>query len=419
MASVPVLSARRVAGLPTHERYPVSDEPNKADPTRRPRRRATRPPATRSTASYPALGPILDLEDLASLPKPEPLIEGWLDLRTVLVMPGDTGTNKTFVAVGWACSIATGTPWLGHEVCIDPATVVMVVGEGEHGLTARIRAWQSEHGVTVPQHSIQTIVRPKIDGDDGPFWEELTKLCQKEGARFVVFDTLSSLIPTVDETKEAAMVVAALHRLVAAINGTAALLHHTGWNNPGRSRGGAQFEQNSDAVIVLQKTDTKNPESSPVELWRKKVKDGPSGTKMYVERVAVADSCVLKEVVGAETRKGAGRLTGSDITSAILRLLDAEPLIHTTNTAEKQLMRDLGDATNRTTLRRAWAEAEQAGLIHTRSAKGTEGKTRDRWERVPAEDVPPASYGEVDGEVETGSGNLAAEPRRRSSRRRG
>src|SRR4051812_36694346 len=44
---------------------------------------------------------------LANLPKPEPLIENTLDRRTVALLAGYHGTCKSFVALDWAASVAT------------------------------------------------------------------------------------------------------------------------------------------------------------------------------------------------------------------------------------------------------------------------------------------------------------------------
>ena len=320
-------------------------------------------------------------------------------------MPGDTGTNKTFVAVGWACSIATGAPWLGRGVCIEPSTVVLVVGEGEHGLDARITAWELEHAVKVPQERIRVLVRPSIDENNASeetFWQQLAAFAKAVDSRFVVFDTLSSLMPAVDETKEAATVLALLHGLIAEINGTAVLLHHVGWNNPGRVRGGTQFEQNADAVIVLKKTNTDDPDGA-VELIRKKVKDGPSGAKIYIQRVPSGTSCVLKEV--GRGGAPAQRLSQSEVADVLFGCSTASrwstPLAPQRSWFWIRLAPAPG-ATSCATSGPAWS---RKGLSGSRSAPGAEGKNRLRWERVPPAEVPSSTGGgEVDGEVDSEPG---------------
>lgn len=48
-------------------------------------------------------------------PAPEPLIEGILDAGTVTMLSGPFSTGKSFIALDWALSIASGTDWLGRS----------------------------------------------------------------------------------------------------------------------------------------------------------------------------------------------------------------------------------------------------------------------------------------------------------------
>ena len=57
---------------------------------------------------------LLSASALANLPAPEPLIDGVLDQGTVALLYGKWGTLKTFIALDWAASVATGRPWQGR-----------------------------------------------------------------------------------------------------------------------------------------------------------------------------------------------------------------------------------------------------------------------------------------------------------------
>src|ERR1035437_4770697 len=243
-------------------------------------KRATEPLALDDLREqFKSLGRILDRSELSSLPKPRPLIEGWVDTRTTVVMIGATGTNKTFTLIGWACSTATGEPWLGHEVKIEPCPVIYVVGEGASGFDDRIAAWESAQDVTVPRERLILMLQPDslIEPD---FWDELRAFTLEVGARLVILDTFSSLAPDADETKDAAAVVRYMTRLSGEIDGSVILAHHTGWGPQNRARGGSQLESNPDGVGVLQKLEPDDP-NSVVSVWRKKDKDGPSGKTVH------------------------------------------------------------------------------------------------------------------------------------------
>jgi RecA-family ATPase len=77
--------------------------------------------------TFPRSGKLLSRDQLSALPKPEPLISDWLDQSTTVLLVGDTGTNKTFLMLGWACCAATGKPWLGNDLEISTT----VIGAGE------------------------------------------------------------------------------------------------------------------------------------------------------------------------------------------------------------------------------------------------------------------------------------------------
>src|SRR5262245_49160727 len=51
---------------------------------------------------------------LKDLPDPQPLIDSVLDQGTNGLLYGPWGTGKTFIALDWAASVATGRPWQGH-----------------------------------------------------------------------------------------------------------------------------------------------------------------------------------------------------------------------------------------------------------------------------------------------------------------
>src|SRR4029079_9871616 len=107
----------------------------------RPPLQARRPPGARTRAKPVTLGPppdwpripdamnearptiagprrlrLLTDEELDDLPKPEWLVDGALPARSLILLFGDTGVGKSFLALDWAASIATGTAWHGRPV---------------------------------------------------------------------------------------------------------------------------------------------------------------------------------------------------------------------------------------------------------------------------------------------------------------
>lgn len=215
--------------------------------------------------------------ELSCLSPIEPLIDGVLSLRTAGVLFGPTGAGKTVLALGWACSVGTGVDWLGHEVVRVP--VLYVVGEGAAGLDRRIAAWEYAWQTKVADDDVVFSVKP-ASLSNGTVWTELRAEALTLGARFVVLDTFSSLAPDADETKDAPTFTRRLSDLAEAIDGTALAVHHPGWSDADRTRGGYQLEANVDEVLKLAGGAT----SDLVELSRKKVKEGPSGWATWLRR---------------------------------------------------------------------------------------------------------------------------------------
>jgi hypothetical protein len=346
---------------------------------------------------FKSLGRILDRAELASLPKPIPLIEGWIDTRTAVVMIGATGTNKTFTLIGWACSMATGKPWLGHEVKIEPCTVIYVVGEGASGFDARISAWELEHDLAVPEGRLILMLQPD-SLTLSEFWEELRKCAQEVGARLIILDTFSSLAPDADESKDAATVVRHMTQLSGEIDGAVVLAHHTGWGPQNRARGGSQLESNPDSTVVLQKLDPDNADSV-VSVWRKKDKDGPAGKKIHISRTVVGQSCVLELVDAPE----GGSLVTADWADAKLTKVVRAVLDVLRESADGMAITELRAAVggNNGHVRQAVDALAETGRISKRSVdfKGASGRAQSKTVYVFETDKIPLRPTQGEGDA--------------------
>ncbi|MEV0811230.1 AAA family ATPase [Micromonospora sp. NPDC050200] len=325
------------------------------------------------------LGRVLTLSDLMKLPAPEPLIKGLVSHRSAVLMVGATGSNKTFAVVGLGCSVATGKPWLEHKVAVR-GHVVFVVGEGAHGLAGRIAAWEEHHGVEVPHRRVSFVLKPTSLMDPA-FWDHLTRHAQEKRAALVILDTFSSLAPEADETKDAATVMRRLSDLAAEIDGTAVLVHHTGWGPQDRARGGSQFESNADEVLVMEKLEPTNP-TTVVSLRRKKTKEEESGRTVNVRRKLVGRSAVLEVVEGDTPQKSAVKDKREAVKREILDLLEADPYVFTKTQARFEVSGKV-DIFNE-----VWRGLEDGGLILSRVEKKDDDRQAQRyWATAPVEEL--------------------------------
>ncbi|WP_336922769.1 AAA family ATPase [Aquipuribacter sp. SD81] len=199
-----------------------------------------------AAASNLAAG-LLDRHDLSSLPAAEPLIADTLDRRTVAFLAGAPGSYKTFTALAWACSIATGTAWLGRQA--EPGKVLYVAAEGTGGLDARVTAWERHNGMTVPAGKL-TVFPDALPLADPEVLEGVCRLAAAEDYDLVVVDTLARAAHGLVEesSKDMGLLMDAAHRVRrATTRGTVLFLHHSS-KSGATLRGSSALEGASDTV---------------------------------------------------------------------------------------------------------------------------------------------------------------------------
>jgi hypothetical protein len=202
---------------------------------------------------------------LAKLPQPEPLIDNTLDRRTVAAIAGPPGSLKSFVALSWGCSIATGTLWLGRGARRD--RTLIVAAEGAHGIDQRITAWEDRH-ITVPDDKL-TVVSGPVNLLKEDEVRELLELAS--GYTLVVIDTLASSMVGGNDNDPGDMgrVVDVSYRIrdVTAA-GTVVLVHHVP-KAGGTLRGSSHLEGGVDTIYLA------DGNWREMTLTRTKRKDGP------------------------------------------------------------------------------------------------------------------------------------------------
>lgn len=212
---------------------------------------------------------ILSRSELATLPEPSPLIHRTIDLNTVALLAGYHGSLKSFIAESWAGCVATGHAWSTRPV--EPGRVLYLAGEGAHGLHRRFRAWETHHGVTLPDDTLSVLPQP-IRLLDGRAVAELRHIVRGEGFRFVVIDTLAKVTAGMDENsaQDMGVAVGALYAIRESTgDGTVLIVHHTGKDRT-TVRGSSALEAGVDTVY------TTEGDATLVKLTRTKRKDGPT-----------------------------------------------------------------------------------------------------------------------------------------------
>lgn len=233
-----------------------------------------------------------------------PAPTNWL-IRQVLVrstlagLIGPSGAGKSFLAVDWACCVATGTQWQGSDV--ERGGVFYLAGEGQAGIRKRIAAWEAYHGVSMEG-------QPLFLADNLPFLtddsqaagtvaaiealeDELLFNCGGVEPSMVVIDTVARAMGGANENDAGDMgrLISAMDWLRARWGATILAVHHTGHAEPGRARGSSAFKAALDSEFLV------SADGHRVKLAVSKGKDWDSLPPMTLEK-----HIVPVEIVGAD-----------------------------------------------------------------------------------------------------------------------
>ncbi len=247
----------------------------------------------------------LNRDKLSTLPRPEPFINGTVDLSTVVVVAGSYGSLKSFLVLDWAACAATGFAWNGRSV--EPGRVLYVAAEGAHGLDQRLNAWEQHRKTVIPSDQLVVLPEP-VNLLDAPAVAELAAAISSGGFRFVVIDTLAKCLLGADEnsSRDMGMAVAALYLLRKATKdgGTVIIVHHTGKDRT-TIRGSSALEAGVDCVYKAE-----GDPGGTIQLSRTKRKDGPVEDvhSFSFESVDGTDSGVIQSHEGVRLTGRSGTL---------------------------------------------------------------------------------------------------------------
>ena len=128
--------------------------------------------------------------ELLDLPDPRWLLDGLIPENGFVSIYGKSGDGKSFIALDWALSIATGQAWLGRYP-VTRAPVIYIAAEGGRGIKRRVEAWRQHYGFdSLP--GIYFMLDPLYVRETGVI-EEFARVLEQKPVRpgLVVLDTLS------------------------------------------------------------------------------------------------------------------------------------------------------------------------------------------------------------------------------------
>jgi hypothetical protein len=238
------------------------------------------------------------------------LVEGLFELGSLVMVAGPPGNYKSFLAIDWALSIATGMPWHGRVVA--PARVLYCLGEGKSSLLKRVGAWAHYHQLDAPARTLLqenfrvTFEVPQMAAN--PSVSNLLAGLEAESfaPSVVILDTFARSAVGLDENnaKETGLWVEGADRL-RQLGMTVVFLHHTNKNTEFgyKYRGSSAIEGALDTAFIMFK-EKDNPSRSVLKCTKQKDHDEPQD--MSLQKVKVLsdedDSMVLVPAMKVDER---------------------------------------------------------------------------------------------------------------------
>lgn len=195
------------------------------------------------------------LEELSKLPAPKFLVEGILPERSFSAIYGPSNVGKTFWILHLALCVATGMPFLGHDVILG--NVLYVAAEGVGGLSARLEAWKRHYGLD-PKDRFRVVPEALIFKPGGDI-NKLMEVLQKDGFRpdLSIFDTLARSFEG-DENSTADMnKFVAVADAIRAWGTAVCVVHHSGKDRRKGARGNSALLAALDLAVVIDVTSSR------------------------------------------------------------------------------------------------------------------------------------------------------------------
>jgi len=192
------------------------------------------------------------------------LIKGYLGEKSLVMLYGDSGSYKTFLALTLAFHVALGLKWNGCQV--KQANVLYIAGEGGVGVSRRIKALAIEYGTGELINSFKRLdhaVSIASSGDLDKLTQSINYYAADTRCKFglVVIDTLARCFGGGDEnsTEQMNTFVAACDRLKENTGATVLIVHHTGTSDKKRARGSSVLRAAVDFEYRVDRVDQETP----------------------------------------------------------------------------------------------------------------------------------------------------------------
>lgn len=270
--------------------------------------------------------PLLSFDDfVAEMKAPEFLVKDLMETDSFVTLIGDPGVGKSFFALSWGLSVASGLDWQDKPVKQGP--VYYFAGEGKAGMKRRMMAWKERH-----EKNPGNAFRVLSGGWDLTNLDSVNKLytlmcevVEKDGVpSMIVVDTLARHFGANNENDTQSMntFVSYMDLIRKKFQCTILVIHHTGKDKDKGGRGSTVLHGAVDCSYLIEKS-----ESGQMTMKCLKMKDAEMPAHQFYQLMSV------------QIRRPDGHLLVQDdgstpVTSAVL-VPSEEPVEIKASTKEK------------------------------------------------------------------------------------
>jgi len=211
------------------------------------------------------------------------IIKGIIPESSFISIYGPSGSFKSFLALDWACHIATGKAWDGRKV--SQGSVLYVAGEGGFGVTQRIKAWELQHNKATGVDRLAWLSVPVFPTDYDQV-DAVIEYCEEiksrtdEAVKLVILDTLARCYGGNDEnsSRDMGAFIRGCDAIKQRTGASILVVHHSGKNAENGARGSSSLPAALDAEYSVKREN----EEQAIVLTCSKMKDSePPGIKAY------------------------------------------------------------------------------------------------------------------------------------------
>ena len=232
---------------------------------------------------------ILLREFLADVQPPSYLVQGFLEANSFMTLIGEPSSGKSFLAIDWACCIASGHDWHGRTV--KQGAVIYFAGEGQDNMKQRFLTWRERFGKNPLDHTLLRLDCPALNNQEivQQTYEDLEEAIQVTGPpKLIVIDTLARHYggDNENDTQQMNRFVNCLQVLRQEYECSVLIVHHVGKDKTKGGRGSSALHGAVDCAYLTERTNDLSDLNAPTTQFRLKnikMKDGVSPKDQFMD----------------------------------------------------------------------------------------------------------------------------------------